>query len=317
MPPAPPDSPVGRADGPVGGARRTRTPRVPPVGRLPLPRNVHSPRDSIGTPRTPRSGALEALLVDLGSQIHRGTHYEAAGADEAADSPCFHATGLPALDARLGGGFPAGRLSEICGASFSDRSSGRTSLALCLLAEALSQGVLAAWVDLADAFDPNSATETILARGGEEEDLDHLLWVRARSEEEALRSCDRLLQTEGFKLIVFDLFQPENPQKTRIKDVTWLRLARLAVGTRTTLVVLSNEPMTGSRAELVLEMKARETRFIGPPSLLETIETQAVLRRRRNYPTGGKVALSIRAEAIRAESESPLPHPPPCKTRRG
>lgn len=230
---------------------------------------------------------------------------------------------------RLGGGFPVGRLSEICGASPSNQeahqeahqdayrnvgqSSGRTSLALGLLAETLAQGVLAAWVDLADAFDPHSALEAILDRGGEEADLDRLLWVRARCEDEALRSCDRLLQTEGFELIIFDLFLPENPQKTGIKDVTWLRLARLAAGTRTALVVLSGEPVTGSRAELILEMQARSTHFVGPPSLLEAIETHAVLRRHRRRPTGGKVALSIRAETIHAEpgpAVSPPPSPP-------
>jgi len=340
MPPAPPDSPVGRASGPVGGARRTRTPRVPKLeSGLPLHRGPRSRQGSTGTSRSPRSVALEALLADLGPQIQPGSFYlgaadalTAAGARDASGSLRFHPTGLPDLDLRLGGGFPAGRLSEICGASPSNQdanqeahqnarqnagqSSGRTSLALGLLAETLAQGVLAAWVDLADAFDPHSAVEAILDRGGEEADLDRLLWVRARSEDEALRSCDRLLQTEGFELIIFDLFLPENPQKATIKDVTWLRLARLAAGTRTALVVLSGEPVTGSRAELILEMQARSTHFLGPPSLLEAIETHAVLRRHRSRPTGEKVALSIRAETMGAEPELPSPRTPSRKARR-
>ena len=321
MPPAPPDSPVGRASGPVGGARRTRTPRVPGKvkvdGGLPLQRRHRPTQGSTGTSRAPRSGALEALLVDLGSQIQPGSDLEADSA-QITTPRRFHATGLPDLDTRLGGGFPAGRLSEICGAAFSERSSGqnsgqssgRTSLALSLLAETLAQGVLVAWIDLADAFDPQSAAQAILAHGGEEEDLDRLLWVRARSADESLRSCDRLLQTEGFELVILDLFQPENPQWARIKDVTWLRLAKLAARTRTALVVLSSAPATGSRAELVLEMQARSTHFVGSPSLLEAIETHAVLRRHRSRPTGDRVMLSIRAEAIRAE-------PRPRNPRRG
>jgi RecA/RadA recombinase len=272
MPPARPDSSVGRASGPVGAARRIEK---------------------------RKSSALEALLVDLGSQIHRGASVSQQQ-EQAAEALRFCPTGLPTLDARLGGGFPYGRLSEICGAP----SSGRTSLALSLLAETLERGVLAAWIDLADAFDPASA----VAAGN---DLERLLWVRARSEDEALRSCERLLQTEGFELIVLDSALPEalpetlpetgrGPRSKRrnvaIRDVSWLRLARLAASTRTALVVLSNISMTGSRAELVLEMKPLGARFVGPPSLLDALETTAVLRRHRSRPTGQAVSLSMDVE---------------------
>ena len=333
MPPAPPDSPVGRASGPVGGARRTRTPRVPQTGSLPLP-PLSPPqsgggsgggggrsRGAVGSTRAHRSGALEALLVDLGSQIHLGT---SDLSQEASGAPRFHPTGLAALDARLGGGFPCGRLSEICGSSIrnpstqsSSHSSGRTSLALGLVAETLAQGVLVAWIDLADALAPNSAAEAILARGGELEDLDRLLWVRARSADEAIRSCERLLQTEGFELVVFDFFISEfvpgqtplrsqaphrTPASLRIQDVTWLRLARLASATRTALVVLSNESVTGSRSELVLEMQAQSAHFAEPPSLLEAIETSAVLRRHRSRPIGEEIRLYIEEQDLHEES---------------
>jgi len=299
MPPAPPDSSVGRACGPVGAARRIR------IG-------------STSSTSSKRSSALEALLVDLGSQIHRGV--AVSQREETAETLRFCPTGIPALDARLGGGFPYGRLSEICGAP----SSGRTSLALSLLAETLGRGVLAAWIDLADAFDPASA----VAAGS---DLERLLWVRARSEDEALRSCERLLQTEGFELVILDFIQeilhrealpdalPETRRKPRpkrrgvaaIRDVSWLRLARLAARTRTVLVVLSNASATGGRAELVLEMRPLAARFVGPPSLLDALETTAVLRRHRNRPIGQEVSLSMHAmdaEPIHAE---PKPNGPP------
>ena len=278
MPPAPPDSSVGRVSGSVGAARRIQK---------------HPKR---------RSSALEALLVDLGSQIHRGVSLSEQQ-PETAETLRFCPTGLPALDARLGGGFPYGRLSEICGAP----SSGRTSLALSLLAETLERGVLAAWIDLADAFDPTSAVAAVAA----DSDLERLLWVRARSEDEALRSCERLLQTEGFELIILDSALPEAlPEAPRskggvaIRDVSWLRLARLAASTRTALVVLSNASATGSRAELVLEMKPQGARFVGPPNLLDALETTAALRRHRSRPTGQAVSLSMNVEPMDVE---PIP----------
>ena len=314
MPPAPPDSPVGRASGPLGvahkKARRTRS-----TSRSPA---------RAGTSRPPRSqpgDALESLLADLGSQIQRGSS-ESARSDQAVRC---HPTGLTLLDDLLGGGFPCGRMSEICGTTLyartgsrTGRSSGRTSIALGVLAETLGRGVLAAWVDLADAFDPPSAVEAILAHGGEEEDLDRLLWVRARSEDEALRSCERLLQTEGFELVILDALLPGTLVKAHFREVTWLRLARLAAGTRTALLVLSSESVTGSRSAVVLEMKARRTRFVGPPNLLDAIETSAVLRRHRGRPTGQEIVLSIQADTISAGTipvettadETPAPLPP-------
>ena len=304
MPPAPPDSAVGRARGPVGVARRIR-PRIRDRGRDPGSGSDLGPDPgSDGSDASSRRAPLEALLVDLGSQLQPAT---SVPRPEAADR--FQPTGLAGLDARLGGGFPRDRLSEICGAP----SSGRTALALALLAETLCRGVLAAWIDWANAFDPASAA----AASG---DLERLLWVRARSGREALRSCERLLQTDGFELVVLDLAfagapSPAGPApraktaraptragarpRTRdeaIRDVAWLRLARLAASTRTMLVVLSNAPSTGSRAELVLEMKTGGARFAGPPGLLDGLESTAVVRRHRSRPIGERVPVSIRAE---------------------
>ncbi|MBW2424512.1 MAG: hypothetical protein JRG86_09695 [Deltaproteobacteria bacterium] len=281
MPPAPSDSPVGRASGPLGTARRLDPARRPRSARTPAPPTLASASGST-------SGALEALLGDLGSQIRRGP------SQEATEAPQLLATGLADLDAQLGGGFPCGRLSEICGAP----SSGRTSLALRLLSETLERGLLAAWVDLADAFDPSSAAASGV-------DLDHLLWVRPRRLEEALRSCERLLRTEGFELVVLDLSLPGMRAGARptgaaaasapvVRDVTWLRLARLAASTRTALVALSGARTTGSRADLVLEMETQGARFVGPPSLLQSLETSAFLRRHRRRPTGARIPLSLR-----------------------
>jgi hypothetical protein len=157
--------------------------------------------------------------------------------------------------------------------------------------------VLVAWIDLADAFDPGSALAAILERGGAPGDLDRLLWIRARSEREALRGCERVMRTEGFELVVFDLFHPvprAGSARHGPRDVTWLRLARLATTTRTALVALTDVPCTGARAELVLEMRAGSPHFGTPPHLLESIAARAVLRRHRSRPPG-EVTLRLHA----------------------
>src|SRR5499427_10721571 len=60
---------------------------------------------------------------------------------------------ISALDARLGGGFPRGQLSELVG----PRSSGRASLLLQTAAAATARGELVAIVDALDMFDVESA----------------------------------------------------------------------------------------------------------------------------------------------------------------
>lgn len=63
------------------------------------------------------------------------------------------ATGVPEMDALLGGGLPAGAITEVVGSS----CSGRTSFALAFIAELTCAGQATAWVDVADALDPESA----------------------------------------------------------------------------------------------------------------------------------------------------------------
>ncbi len=289
----------------------------------PFLKTARSPQPARSGPLEAREGegALKALLADLGSQIRRGRGL----AREVAEPLRFCSTGIPRLDAQLGGGFPRGRLSELCGAP----SSGRTSLAMTLLAETLARGALAAWIDSADAFDPASAAAALAARSGgleegrdEERDesgagrngdgggsaaLRRLLWVRARTEKEAIRCCERILATEGFELTLYHLANTPTPPHTRyrrggprapaaIPDAGWLRLARLAARHRSALVVLSNTARAGSRAELVLEMRRASARFSGPPALLDALETTAVLLRHRTRPTGQEVSLYLHAD---------------------
>ena len=371
-----PDALVGRADGPADTGREREQARrkkknkkenekgkrreKPRLGReLDLGQTPNRPASLSAPTRIRRPGDLEALLVDLGPQIQYGGPNPESGAGfetlarrpspPGSESPDQRTrafvcpTGLPALDARLGGGFPRGRLSEISGPP----SSGRTALALMLVQRALEQGGLVGWIDLSDAFDPVSAAHGEMA-------LERLLWVRPRCEKEALHSCDRLLQTEGFELVVFDcVSMPQNPMAhsiptarvrssahTRhpasrtppahprhdsprtpsISDVAWLRLSRRAAQTRTALVVLSQTrpsgpacvpraSITGSRSVLLLEMLPLGAHFTGAPSLLDSLESTAILRRHRTRPSGAEISLCAFFDAPCDSETSAEPRP--------
>ena len=173
--------------------------------------------------------------------------------DEAALAPC----GLTALDARLGGGFPRGQLSELAG----PRSSGRTSLLLQMLAAATARGELVALVDALDMLDVESAASAGL-------DLARLLWIRGhvvsnpglcrdmnqRALEQAIRAFTLVLQAGNFGLVVFDVAEAPPDALRRLPFTTWLRLQRIVEGSQTVGVLVGNQPMARSSAGLTLRV---------------------------------------------------------------
>src|SRR5262245_15576269 len=94
-------------------------------------------------------------------------------------------SGIAPLD-EITGGLPRGAITEISGGL----SSGKTSLALSILAAAGCRGEMCALVDGTDAFDPETAQDSGI-------DLRRLLWVRCQNSDQVLRSTDLLLQGGG------------------------------------------------------------------------------------------------------------------------
>lgn len=219
-----------------------------------------------------RGDRLQALLQDLGSELHRGLEL-GAEPERAVGCP----TGLPELDHLLGGGLPRGRLSEFVGPA----SSGRTSLALSLLATTTRGGHCVGWIDCADAFDPISAEDAGVA-------LERVLWVRPPSLREALRCTERLLEAEGFPLIVLDLAARAEAHDPH----AWLRLARLAAGTHSALVLLGCERHAGSSAHIALELQPARARWSEGLVLLEQLEIEVLLARHRAAPTGRSIRVA-------------------------
>jgi recombination protein RecA len=76
-------------------------------------------------------------------------------------------TGIREIDELLHGGLPIGAISEIVG----PECSGRTSLALALVAGMTRTGKVCAWVDVSDTLHPESAVAIGV-------DLERLLWIR-------------------------------------------------------------------------------------------------------------------------------------------
>lgn len=122
-----------------------------------------------------------------GSLMRLGEHSAVAGISAIP-------TGSLALDAALGiGGVPRGRIVEI----FGPESSGKTTLALQIVAEAQRVGGVAAYIDAEHALDP-----TYAARLGV--DIDEILISQPDTGEQALEIADMLIRSGAIDVIVVD-----------------------------------------------------------------------------------------------------------------
>jgi hypothetical protein len=181
-------------------------------------------------------------------------------------------TGIPEVDALLDGGLPVGAISEVTG----PKSSGRTSLALSLLALQTQEGRVCAWVDAEDNFDPESAAASGVS-------LRQLLWVRCKRTsaatnakpfsriwtrlDMALRATDLLLQAGGFAAIMLDLGDVAPEDASRIPLATWFRFRQAADRARCCLVVLGQAAYAQSSAAVVLECAPLQLRTAGETAL--------------------------------------------------
>ena len=111
-------------------------------------------------------------------------------------------TGSLALDLALGvGGLPRGRLVECYG----HESSGKTTLALHVVANAQKAGGTAAFVDAEHALDPGYARKIGV-------DLDNLIVSQPNSGEEALTICEQLVKSGAVDVVVVDSVAALTPQ---------------------------------------------------------------------------------------------------------
>ena len=77
----------------------------------------------------------------------------------------------------------------------------------------------------------------------------------------------------------------------------WQRMARLAAGTGSALVVLSRERAAGAFADLALELHSTRAHFTGTPTWLEGLEIEARVVRHRTGPVERATSIRLRTRA--------------------
>ena len=151
-------------------------------------------------PLSDKKKALETAISQIEKNFGKGTVMRLG------DRPEMNVEAIPtgslALDAALGiGGVPKGRIIEIYG----PESSGKTTLALHIVAQAQKRGGEVAFVDAEHALDPDYA-----ARIGV--DIDSMLVSQPDTGEQALEITDALVRSGAVDVVVVDSVAPLTPR---------------------------------------------------------------------------------------------------------
>ncbi len=142
--------------------------------------------------RNDRGKAIDVALAQIDKQFGKGSCMR-LGSRTAVDVPAIP-TGALSLDAALGvGGLPRGRVMEI----FGPESSGKTTLALHVIAEAQKAGGMAAFVDAEHALDAGYAAKLGV-------NTDDLLVSQPDNGEQALEIAEVLIRSGAVDVLVVD-----------------------------------------------------------------------------------------------------------------
>jgi len=145
-----------------------------------------------GKPSTERSRAVDAAILTLEKQFGRGAIMKLGSRERLAIDSI--PTGAISLDIALGvGGLPKGRISEIYG----PESSGKTTIAQHIIAEAQRRGGVAAFIDVEHALDSAYAAQTGV-------NVNELLVSQPDTGEQALEIAETLIRSGGVDIVVVD-----------------------------------------------------------------------------------------------------------------
>jgi hypothetical protein len=156
-------------------------------------------------------------------------------------------TGVPAIDAALGGGLSRGHLSEVVG----PRSAGRTTILCHAMAAAVERGEAVALIDPCDRFDPESASGLGL-------DLRRLLWVRGAGGGScgltALKATNLVLQAGNFGLVALDLSDLRAAPMRAFPFTTWFRMSRVIEGSQTVALLVGEDHVARSAGGVTIAL---------------------------------------------------------------
>lgn len=140
-----------------------------------------------------KAKALDLAITQIDRQFGKGSIMR-MGSDHISISDNVISTGCLSLDVALGvGGIPKGRIVEV----FGPESSGKTTLALHVVAEAQKVGGYAAFIDAEHAMDPEYAKNLGV-------NLDELLVSQPDSGEQSLEITETLVRSGAIDIIVVD-----------------------------------------------------------------------------------------------------------------
>ncbi|NLT46871.1 MAG: recombinase RecA [Clostridiales bacterium] len=147
----------------------------------------------MSTNQNEREKALEAAMLQIEKQFGKGTIMK-LGSEGARLNIDYISTGSVSLDIATGiGGVPRGRIIEI----FGPESSGKTTLALHIIAEAQKKGGKAAFIDAEHALDPEYAGKLGV-------NIAELLVSQPDTGEQALEICEVLVRSGALDVVVVD-----------------------------------------------------------------------------------------------------------------
>ena len=137
--------------------------------------------------------ALEAAISQIERAFGKGSVMRLGQKESAVEIPAI-STGSLGLDFALGiGGLPRGRIVEIYG----PESSGKTTLALHVVAEAQKKGGKCAYIDAEHAMDPGYAVKLGV-------DINNMLISQPDTGEQALEIADTLVRSGAIDVLVVD-----------------------------------------------------------------------------------------------------------------
>jgi len=140
-----------------------------------------------------RLKALELAISQIEKRFGKGSIMKLGESAGAAIAGVI-STGAISLDIALGlGGIPRGRITEI----FGPESSGKTTLALHIIAEAQKAGGIAAYIDVEHALDPVYSSHLGV-------NIDDMLISQPDTGEQALEICEALVRSSAVDVVVID-----------------------------------------------------------------------------------------------------------------